>query len=77
MVKANYLKSVLKNTIFLIDEPELSLHVDWQRILFRKLMEQGSSNQFIVATHSPFIYSQYPQKELFLDIDRGCNNIGI
>ena len=65
-----------KATIF-IDEPELSLHVDWQRILFRMLMRQGSTNQFIIATHSPFIYSQYPQKELFLNIDRGYNNIGI
>lgn len=63
--------ALLKSSIFFIDEPELSLNVDWQRILFRKLMEQGSNNQFIVATHSPFIYSQYPQRELFLGADRG------
>ena len=66
--------ALLKNAIIFIDEPELSLHVDWQRILFRQLMEQGSNNQFIVATHSPFIYSQYPQKELFLGVDRGFAN---
>ena len=66
--------ALLKNAIIFIDEPELSLHVDWQRIMFRKLMEQGSNNQFIVATHSPFIYSQYPQKELFLGVDRGFAN---
>ena len=65
------------NTTIFIDEPELSLHVDWQRILFRMLMSQGSTNQFIIATHSPFIYSQYPQKELFLNVDRGYNNTGI
>lgn len=65
------------NATIFIDEPELSLHVDWQRILFRMLMKQGSTNQFIIATHSPFIYSQYPQKELFLDLDRGYSNIGI
>lgn len=60
-----------KNSVIFIDEPELSLHVDWQRILFKMLMRQGSSNQFIVTTHSPFIYSAYPEKEFSLDKDRG------
>lgn len=62
-----------QNTIFIIDEPELSLHVDWQRQLLPTLMKQGTSNQFIVATHSPFIYSKYPDKELPLIEDRGYN----
>lgn len=60
-----------KNAVIFIDEPELSLHVDWQRILFTKLLEQGSSNQFIVTTHSPFIYSKYPECEIQLCEDRG------
>ncbi|MCH8295763.1 ATP-binding protein, partial [Candidatus Poribacteria bacterium] len=60
-----------KNSIIFIDEPELSLHVDWQRLLFPTLLKQGTGNQFIVATHSPFIYSKYPDKELILDPDRG------
>ncbi|ATB34095.1 hypothetical protein MEBOL_007596 [Melittangium boletus DSM 14713] len=59
-----------KSTIF-IDEPEISLHVDWQRILFPTLLSQGSTNQFIVATHSPFIYSKYQDKELVLDPNKG------
>ena len=59
------------NSVILIDEPELSLHVDWQRQLFPILMRQQSSNQFIIATHSPFIYSKYPDKEVLLDVDRG------
>ena len=54
-----------------IDEPELSLHVDWQRRLFPTLLEQGQKNQFFVATHSPFIYAKYPDKEFMLDDDRG------
>lgn len=63
-----------QDTIFIIDEPELSLHVDWQRILFPTLLKQNSSNQFIVATHSPFIYAKYPDKELTWVDDRGdCN----
>ncbi|MGA7790005.1 MAG: AAA family ATPase [Xanthobacteraceae bacterium] len=60
-----------KNTVFFVDEPELSLHVDWQRQLFSVLQNQKSSNQFVVATHSPFIYSKYPEKEILLSTDRG------
>lgn len=60
-----------KNTVFFIDEPELSLHVDWQRQLFSILQEQNSSNQYVIATHSPFIYSKYPDKEVVIDADRG------
>ena len=54
-----------------IDEPEISLHVDWQRLLFPILLKQSTGNQFIVATHSPFIYSKYADKELVLALDRG------
>jgi len=60
-----------KDAIVFIDEPELSLHVDWQRMLFPILMRQQSTNQFIISTHSPFIYSKFPQNEISLDIDRG------
>lgn len=49
-----------------IDEPELSLHVDWQRSLMPILLSQQTGNQFIVATHSPFIYSKYPDKEFVI-----------
>jgi AAA15 family ATPase/GTPase len=58
------------NSSIFIDEPEMSLHVDWQRILFPTLLAQSTGNQFIVATHSPFIYSKYADKELIL-ADRG------
>lgn len=50
----------------IIDEPELSLHIDWQRKLLPMLLSQETSNQIIVATHSPFIYSKYPDKEIRL-----------
>jgi predicted ATPase len=60
-----------RDAVFFIDEPELSLHVDWQRQLFPTLMSQEASNQFIIATHSPFIYSKYPDKEILIDAHRG------
>ncbi len=59
------------NAAIFIDEPELSLHVDWQRLLLPVLRQQQTGNQFFVATHSPFIYSRYPDKEFLLDDDRG------
>ena len=60
-----------ENTAIFIDEPELSLHVDWQRRLLPTLLEQETGNQFFVATHSPFIYGKYPDKEIRLHEDRG------
>ena len=63
------------NAIFIIDEPELSLHVDWQRKFFKILLDQNPKNQFIVSTHSPFIYGKYPDKEVLLSEDRGDGDI--
>ena len=60
-----------KNTTIFIDEPELSLHVDWEGILLPTLLEQATTSQFFVATHSPFIYTMYPDKEFMLDDTRG------
>lgn len=62
-----------KSVIF-IDEPELSLHTDWQRVLFPTLIRQKKQNQFIIATHSPFIYSKYPEKEIVINQDKGHQN---
>ena len=59
------------NSVVFIDEPELSLHADWQRLLFSILRDQRTGNQFIIATHSPFIYAKYPDKEVIIDSDRG------
>lgn len=59
------------DTPIFIDEPELSLHPDWQRRLLPMLLEQQASNQFIVSTHSPFIYSKYSDRELVVNRDRG------
>ena len=61
----------VQNTPIFIDEPELSFHVDWQRLLLPTLLEQDTNNQFFIATHSPFIYSRYPEKEILLGTDRG------
>lgn len=41
--------------IFVIDEPELSLHLKWQEIFVNSLLTVSPNNQFILATHSPAI----------------------
>ena len=59
------------NTTIFIDEPELSLHINWQRYLPRILMQQGTTNQFFIATHAPTIFAHYPESEIRLSEDRG------
>ena len=54
------------DTRIFIDEPELSLHINWQRHLPDILLAQGTTNQFFIATHAPTIYANYPDKELRL-----------
>lgn len=39
----------------IIDEPEISLNIKWQRILINVIMELVPNTQIIVATHSPMI----------------------
>lgn len=47
--------SAQKANIFIIDEPELSLHVHWQEMLVDSVPSANSNTQFIMATHSPSI----------------------
>jgi predicted ATP-binding protein involved in virulence len=46
-------RSRFTSGVFLIDEPELSLHIDWQRQILRELMRQSSDRQIVACTHSP------------------------
>ncbi|BEM16268.1 AAA family ATPase [Serratia marcescens] len=42
-----------KDIIFILDEPDLSLHIEWQELLLPTLSELASRRQFIISTHSP------------------------
>jgi predicted ATPase len=53
--------------VMFIDEPELTLHIDWQRILMPILREIAPNIQFFVATHAPTIYGNFPDKDIWLD----------
>ncbi len=43
----------------LIDEPELSLHVDWQRLILSELKKQAGERQIISCTHSPEVVADH------------------
>jgi predicted ATPase len=44
-----------RNTVFIIDEPELSLHLIWQEKFAETILKISPSSQFLLATHSPEI----------------------
>jgi predicted ATP-dependent endonuclease of OLD family len=50
-----------ESTFMLIDEPEISLHIDWQRRILPEMYKQ-SRQQIIACTHSP---------EVAADLDEG------
>ncbi|MBD2628667.1 AAA family ATPase [Trichormus variabilis] len=58
--------TILYSTIYmnneklvLIDEPEISLHIDWQRRLLKTISDQLHGTQIIACTHSPIIPTDY------------------
>lgn len=42
-----------KKNIILIDEPEVSMHIDWQRKIVDLIRKSCKSNMVLIATHSP------------------------
>lgn len=57
----NTITSADDATIFIIDEPEISLNIKWQRKLIKTLLALSHENntQFIIATHSFEVLSAY------------------
>lgn len=55
-----------KNSIILIDEPELSLHPKWQQKIVEVYKKIGKNNQVIIATHSPHILGSVPNENIFI-----------
>jgi predicted ATPase len=51
-----------RGTVIAIDEPEMSMHIAWQRKLIPALLDCASKAEplFIFATHSPDLAASYP-----------------
>ena len=60
-----------KQTIFIADEPELSLHIEWQRRVIPSIKELNPNAQVIIATHSPEIVGGF--KESVINMERIIN----
>ncbi|KQQ96132.1 hypothetical protein ASF77_21750 [Massilia sp. Leaf139] len=57
MLAAKMISEAKRNVLFLVDEPEISLHVGWQRIvpkLFETVAREFGAD-VLVATHSPVL----------------------
>lgn len=54
----------VNNSVILIDEPEISLHPQWQKKIIDVYESIGNNNQLIIATHSPHIIGDIKSKQL-------------
>lgn len=64
----------VKDSIILIDEPEISLHPVWQSKIIQVYEQIGENNQIIIATHSPHVLSNIKAKQLRM-INRGKDGV--
>jgi predicted ATP-dependent endonuclease of OLD family len=54
--------------ILLLDEPENSLHIEWQQQLIDVIRTLNSNCQLIISTHSPSIFGDgWGDKLFFLE----------
>lgn len=58
-----------KDGIFIVDEPELSLHMKWQERFSSDLLKVAPNLQIIFATHSPEIVGEHRRKIVILGGD--------
>jgi predicted ATPase len=49
----------------IIDEPEISMHIDWQKKLLSVMRVINPEAQIIVATHSPEIMASFDDEKIF------------
>lgn len=56
-----------KSHIFLADEPELSLHVEWQVELVPSLLKLNPNAQVLFATHSPDIVGNFQENIISME----------
>lgn len=69
--------NVAPGTLILIDEPEISLHVEWQDSFVRDVVNAATNGGYrtIIATHSPAIIQDVLELTIDLYEIGGCNGI--
>ncbi len=72
------LSQIQENSLILIDEPEISLHPNWQMKYIdqlREIFHNYPSAHFVIATHSHFLLSGIPPElSNVIILDRDINN---
>ena len=64
-----------KPAVLLMDEPEVSLHIEWQERLIKSLRKLNKNCQLIVTTHSPSIFASGWEnyityiEDLYIDVE--------
>jgi predicted ATP-binding protein involved in virulence len=48
--------------IFFMDEPDLSMHIDWKEILVKELHELNPNMQIVLSTHAPSVITGWHDK---------------
>ncbi|MFE0500500.1 AAA family ATPase [Lysobacter soli] len=57
-----------RDQVFVVDEPELSLHPRWQESFLDAILSQSpAGTQIVLATHSPEIVARHREKCILLD----------
>lgn len=76
----NIARHIRDNSLILIDEPEISLHPNWQMIYItalKQLFREFSSCHFIIASHSPYLVSDLSPDSsslIVLSMEAGVRN---
>ena len=66
-ITLNILANATNNSLLLIDEPEISLHPNWQlkyNMHLKKILSNFKNIHIVIATHSHFLLSGLKQEEL-------------
>jgi hypothetical protein len=61
--------------VITLDEPENHLHPSMQRTMLPNLAQAFPNCRFIVATHSPFIVSSFPEANVYAFTNNSSNRI--
>lgn len=70
---ASYIFGIEDNApgIYIVDEPEASLHLEWQGMFVESLLKTKKKIQLIFATHSPELIGKYQDKSELLEYKQG------
>ena len=64
-------KNLQKDGVFIVDEPELSLHISWQDMFVEAVQAANPDLQVILATHSPAIIGG--RNSMYVPLNGGNN----